>query len=125
MTLWSALFACRGTPAPSSGTLDWISLAYIAVALAASGWPEGSARTRLAVAGGSRLLPVFVIGMYLGAARPASAVSFCLLRDRNLAFGCAISFILGIGLFGSVYLLPVFLAFVHAWARSTSASSFW
>ena len=35
------------------------------------------------------------------------------MRDRNLAFGCILSFILGIGLFGSVYLLPLFLAFVH------------
>jgi DHA2 family multidrug resistance protein len=36
-----------------------------------------------------------------------------LFRNRNLAFGCAISFILGIGLFGSVYLLPLFLAYVR------------
>jgi DHA2 family multidrug resistance protein len=32
--------------------------------------------------------------------------------DRNFAVGCILSFVLGIGLFGSVYLMPVFLAFV-------------
>ena len=34
-------------------------------------------------------------------------------RDRNFAIGCVLSFVLGIGLFGSVYLMPVFLAFVR------------
>lgn len=33
--------------------------------------------------------------------------------DRNFAVGCGLSFVLGIGLFGSVYLMPVFLAFVR------------
>ena len=35
------------------------------------------------------------------------------LGDRNFAIGCTLSFVLGIGLFGSVYLMPVFLAFVR------------
>jgi DHA2 family multidrug resistance protein len=34
-------------------------------------------------------------------------------RDRNFVVGSALSFILGMGLFGSVYLMPVFLAFVR------------
>ncbi|QND54561.1 DHA2 family efflux MFS transporter permease subunit (plasmid) [Phyllobacterium sp. 628] len=34
-------------------------------------------------------------------------------RDRNFAIGCMLSFVLGFGLFGSVYLMPVFLAFVR------------
>jgi DHA2 family multidrug resistance protein len=33
--------------------------------------------------------------------------------DRGFAIGCVLSFVLGIGLFGSVYLMPVFLAFVR------------
>ena len=33
--------------------------------------------------------------------------------DRRFAIGCMLSFVLGIGLFGSVYLMPVFLAFVR------------
>ena len=33
--------------------------------------------------------------------------------DRGLMIDCILSFVLGIGLFGSVYLMPVFLAFVR------------
>ena len=35
------------------------------------------------------------------------------LKRRSFAIGCALSFCLGVGLFGSVYLMPVFLAFVR------------
>jgi DHA2 family multidrug resistance protein len=35
------------------------------------------------------------------------------LRDVTFAVGCGLSFVLGVGLFGSVYLMPVFLAFVR------------
>ena len=35
------------------------------------------------------------------------------LRTRSFAVGCALSFCLGVGLFGSVYLMPVFLAYVR------------
>jgi DHA2 family multidrug resistance protein len=35
------------------------------------------------------------------------------LADRNFVLGCALSFILGVGLYGSVYLMPVFLAYVR------------
>ncbi len=34
-------------------------------------------------------------------------------EDRNFAFGCIYSFILGVGLYGSVYLMPLFLAQVR------------
>jgi MFS transporter, DHA2 family, multidrug resistance protein len=40
-------------------------------------------------------------------------VDLAMLRDRNFAIGSALSFILGIGLFGSVYLMPIFLAYVR------------
>jgi MFS transporter, DHA2 family, multidrug resistance protein len=95
-------------------TLDWISLVYVAVGLAALliGLKEAPDRGWLApqVSGCFTIFAVFV---FLAIRRPTSAISFSLLRDRNLAFGCMLSFILGIGLFGSVYLLPLFLAFVH------------
>ena len=35
------------------------------------------------------------------------------LKDPAFAVGCVLSFLLGIGLFGSVYMMPVFLAFVR------------
>ena len=40
-------------------------------------------------------------------------VSLSTFADRSFAIGCVLSFVLGIGLFGSVYLMPVFLAFVR------------
>jgi len=40
-------------------------------------------------------------------------VDITLLTDRNFALGSALSFVLGIGLYGSVYLMPVFLAYVR------------
>ena len=40
-------------------------------------------------------------------------VQLRLLRDRNFAVGCVVSFVLGIGLFGSTYLMPFFLGVVR------------
>jgi DHA2 family multidrug resistance protein len=40
-------------------------------------------------------------------------VQLSTLRTRRFAIGCALSFCLGVGLFGSVYLMPVFLAYVR------------
>lgn len=45
---------------------------------------------------------------------PSPLVELRTFRDRNFAIGCLLSFILGMGLFGSVYLMPVFLAYVRA-----------
>jgi DHA2 family multidrug resistance protein len=36
-------------------------------------------------------------------------------RNRSFAIGCALSFCLGAGLYGSVYLIPVFLAYVRGY----------
>lgn len=55
----------------------------------------------------------FAVLMALTIMRPRPAVDFSLFRDRYLAYGCALSFVLGIGLYGSVYLLPVFLSLVR------------
>ncbi len=45
--------------------------------------------------------------------RSAPVVDLGALADRDFAIGCLLSFVLGIGLYGSVYLMPVFLAFVR------------
>ena len=95
-------------------TLDWISLVYVAIGLAALliGLKEAPDNGWLA----PQVLIYFVIFVFcafIAVRRPQSAISFKLLRDRNLAYGCILSFILGVGLFGSVYLLPLFLAFVR------------
>jgi DHA2 family multidrug resistance protein len=40
-------------------------------------------------------------------------VSLSTLRDRRFGVGCTLSFLTGIGLYGSVYLMPIFLSFVR------------
>jgi DHA2 family multidrug resistance protein len=44
---------------------------------------------------------------------PYPVLDLSILKQRPFAVGCALSFCLGVGLFGSVYLMPVFLAFVR------------
>lgn len=44
---------------------------------------------------------------------PRPLVALRLLRDRNFGVGCLLSFVFGAGLFGSVYMMPVFLAYVR------------
>jgi DHA2 family multidrug resistance protein len=45
---------------------------------------------------------------------PEPLINLRTFRDRNFAIGCLLSFLFGMGLFGSVYLMPVFLAYVRA-----------
>lgn len=95
-------------------SLDFVSILFIAVSLACLeiglkeapdlGW---FSPVTLALFAG------FAVLMVLTIMRPKPAVDFSLFRDRYLAYGCALSFILGIGLYGSVYLLPVFLSLVR------------
>jgi DHA2 family multidrug resistance protein len=99
-------------------TLDWISLVLMATALCAleiglkespqRGWTSGLT------------LGLFTLSLASGAAfvrrtlaRAVPLVDLACLADRRFALGCVLSFVLGIGLFGSVYLMPVFLAFVR------------
>ena len=100
------------------GRMDFISLALMAFALAALEIALKEAPQR----GWASPL---VLG--LGALTLASGFGFVrrtlesgspivelrTLANRSFAIGCVLSFVLGIGLFGSVYLMPVFLAFVR------------
>ena len=99
-------------------TLDRSSLALLAIALAGleiglknapqEGWLSPislvlfAASTIAAIAFTQRTLK----------ARPP-VVDLSTLRAPAFAIGCALSFCLGVGLFGSVYLMPVFLAYVR------------
>ncbi len=95
-------------------SLDWLSLIFIALGL-------GALEIGLKDAPDRGWFSVPVLGLFgvvalcgwTAVRRPRPVVEFALLRDRKLAFGCGISFILGLTLFGSVYLMPVFLAFVR------------
>ena len=99
-------------------TLDLQSLILIALALAAleiglkeapqRGWTSGL------VAGLLLLSLVSMSGFIRRTLRVSHPiVDLGAFADRNFTIGCLLSFVLGIGLFGSVYLMPVFLAFVR------------
>jgi DHA2 family multidrug resistance protein len=48
------------------------------------------------------------------------------LRDRNFALGCFLSFVTGIGIFSTIYLTPLFLAYVRgfsAWQTGVAVFS--
>jgi DHA2 family multidrug resistance protein len=98
--------------------LDILALALMALALAAleialkqapdSGWGSALVLGLLALSAGAGT------GFALRTLRSAApVVELRTLGARNFAVGCALSFVLGMGLFGSVYLMPVFLAFVR------------
>jgi MFS transporter, DHA2 family, multidrug resistance protein len=94
--------------------LDWISLVLMAVVLTSfliglKEAPDKGWFSPLVLA----YFSVVLICGYLLWRRPDPAIMFHLLEDRALAFGCLLSFILGLCLFGTVYLMPVFLAFVR------------
>lgn len=98
--------------------LDNLSLLFLAAALASleiglkqapqSGWLSPVCLALLAAS---------VVGVAVMARRTLCAahpiVELSLLKRRSFALGCGLSFCLGVGLFGSVYLMPVFLAFVR------------
>jgi MFS transporter, DHA2 family, multidrug resistance protein len=99
-------------------TLDGFSLALMAIALASLeiglkqapqyGWlsPLCAVLFLLSAVAATR----FAIRT-LKAKHPV--VELTTLKARSFAIGCTLSFCLGVGLFGSVYLMPVFLAYVR------------
>lgn len=94
--------------------LDVTSLVFLAVSLAALeiGLKEAPDRGWLSPVT-MLLFGTFAVLMWLTVIRPRPVVDFSLFRDRYLAHGCALSFLLGIGLYGSVYMMPVFLSLVR------------
>jgi DHA2 family multidrug resistance protein len=98
--------------------LDGLSLALMAIALASleiglkqspkDGWLSAVCISLFCA---SALTGGLFVWRTLRAAYPV--VQLATFRDRSFAIGCTLSFCLGVGLFGSVYLIPVFLAFVR------------
>jgi DHA2 family multidrug resistance protein len=106
-------------PVPGEArTLDVLSIGFMALALATleialkeapqRGWlsPLVCGLLALSAIGG-----VAFVRRSLGRRKPF--VELRTLKDPAFAAGCALSFLFGIGLFGSVYMMPVFLAFVR------------
>ncbi|PZM15209.1 DHA2 family efflux MFS transporter permease subunit [Rhizobium tubonense] len=119
----SAIFAWSQLPRAamqlSEGRkLDFLSLGMMTIALAAleialkeapeRGWNSGLVLGLLVLSIASA---AGFAGKTLRADSPV--VDLTNFADRNFTIGCILSFTLGIGLFGSVYLMPVFLAFVR------------
>lgn len=99
-------------------TLDIQSLILIAMALATLELALKEAPQRGWISGlviGLLTLSVASITGFIRRTIRAShpIINFGCFADRNFTIGCILSFVLGIGLFGSVYLMPVFLAFVR------------
>ncbi len=97
--------------------VDGFALAMLAVALATleiglkeapkHGW---LAPATAALMGGALCTGCVFVWLSLRSSTPV--VDLRLLADRPFRLGCAMSFILGMGLYGNVYLMPVFLAYV-------------
>jgi MFS transporter, DHA2 family, multidrug resistance protein len=99
-------------------TLDGYSLALLAGSLACleiglkeapqAGWLSPLCSLLFLSSGAAA---TFFVVRTLKASNPV--VELSTLKNRSFAIGCALSFCLGVGLFGSVYLMPVFLAYVR------------
>jgi DHA2 family multidrug resistance protein len=72
------------------------------------GWSKPKSLGLIAVCG---FAAVWGVRRCLGAGDPL--VNFRIFRHRAFAAACGLNFILGAGLYGSVYLLPLFLGFVR------------
>ena len=94
--------------------LDWLALLSFGLCLAflVVGLKEAPGRgwISLVVLG---CFATSALCLFLSVKRPRSPILFHLLKNRNLAYGCALSFLVGFLLFSSVYILPVFLGFVR------------
>jgi MFS transporter, DHA2 family, multidrug resistance protein len=99
-------------------SLDFVSLGCISLSLAALeiGLKEAPQR------GWSSPVCVSIFGLCLlcgtifvrrSSRATLPIVKLATLSDRRFAIGCVLSFLTGIGLYGSVYLMPVFLSFVR------------
>lgn len=119
----SAVCAARFLPRQSAHRsefrhLDFLSLIMMAGALTALELALKEAPTRGWISGLVLGLLAFSLASALGFCRRTlraenPVVDLTNFSDRNFMVGCILSFVLGIGLFGSVYLMPVFLAFVR------------
>ena len=116
----AATWLLRTAAAMERGQAAFDALALVALAAALTalelalkdapgqGWNSARVLGEIAVVAGAAA--VFALRT-LRARHPV--VELRLLRNRNFAVGSALSFVLGVGLFGSTYLMPFFLGLVR------------
>jgi DHA2 family multidrug resistance protein len=109
------------------GSVDLLALPLLAVFLASLQLFLKEAPQRGWVSPGLLLLAAVCVacgGSVIGRSlrRLPPLVDLTPLRERNFAAGCWFSFILGIGLYGATYLLPVFLGMVRNYDAFTIGS---
>jgi DHA2 family multidrug resistance protein len=111
---------------------DWIGIAAMAVGLGSSvamleegqrqDW-FGSEFIQRCAWLSALFLPAFV---FIELRRKKPVVNLRLMANRNLGISCATNFILGLALYGSVYLLPQYLTIVQGYsAFQTGAAMVW
>lgn len=98
--------------------IDALGMAFMAVSLISFeiGLKEAPTSGWLSIWSiGTFALSVLSVSLFIGRSMRIAnpLVNLRNFQDRNFLIGSILSFVLGIGLFGSVYLMPVFLAFVR------------
>ena len=108
----------RAADSEPQRNLDWLSLSARAGAGRFRNRPQAGARRGwlsgmvLGLLGASVILGGRLHPAHASRGAIRSSIS-ALSAGRNFAAGCVLSFALGVGLFGMVYLMPVFLSFVR------------
>lgn len=113
-------------------SVDWLSVAAMAVGLGSleivleegnrKDWFSSDLIVRLAVVAGVTL--TFFLWRQLTAKVPF--INLKLLRDRNFAVGSAANVVLGLALYGSIYLLPLYLTQIQGYdAQQIGAVLMW
>ena len=114
----AVLLPRQATDIAHARTIDVVSLASLAIGLSAleialtqapqNGWLSPFILALLA-------LSLSCGGLFIARTRRATnpIVDLALFSNRCFAVGCALSFMLGAGLFGTIYLMPVFLGLVR------------
>jgi len=97
---------------------DYLSLVLLAVSLASlelvlKEGPPRDWRDRVVLALALTCVVSGFLFIHRSLRRTDPLVALGMFRDRFFAIGCAYSFITGAGLYGSVYLMPLFLGFIR------------
>lgn len=99
--------------------VDWLSIPFIAIAIGALGyvleegvrsdWFDDSLIAALAAAS----VASFCVVIWRGLTHPKPVLDIGAMRIPNFALGCIFAFVVGVGNYGSIYILPLYLSEVR------------